>query len=106
MSAVARSAGPTRERVATSSKMAHASAVRRAVRSFSAWSSRTRAGAAQATSHGSASKAATLWRAGKMGHDIVRGMSKVNVALKDAFRRVRDEVERRGVRVYIGDVTD
>jgi hypothetical protein len=37
---------------------------------------------------------------------MVRHMPKVNVALKEAFRRVRDEVERRGVRVYIGDVPD
>jgi hypothetical protein len=33
-------------------------------------------------------------------------MSMVNVELHETFRRVRDEVERRGVRVYIGDVLD
>jgi hypothetical protein len=33
-------------------------------------------------------------------------VSKVNVELKEAFRRARTEVERRGVRVYIGDVID
>jgi hypothetical protein len=33
-------------------------------------------------------------------------MAKVNVELKETFRRVRNEVERRGVGVYIGDVVD
>jgi hypothetical protein len=31
---------------------------------------------------------------------------KVDLALKDAFRRARDRIETYGVRVYIGDVVD
>ena len=33
-------------------------------------------------------------------------MSKIDLALKDAFRRARAQVESYGVRVYIGDVQD
>jgi hypothetical protein len=33
-------------------------------------------------------------------------MSKIDVSLKDAFRRARDKIESYGVRVYIGDVKD
>jgi len=33
-------------------------------------------------------------------------MSKIDLSLKDAFRRARDKVESYGVRVYIGDVKD
>jgi len=33
-------------------------------------------------------------------------MSKIDLSLKDAFRRAREKVEGYGVRVYIGDVKD
>src|SRR5205807_905869 len=33
-------------------------------------------------------------------------MSKIDLSLKEAFRRARDRVESYGVRVYIGDVQD
>jgi hypothetical protein len=33
-------------------------------------------------------------------------VSKVDVSLKDVFRRTRSRIETYGVRVYIGDVTD
>src|SRR5947209_15729034 len=33
-------------------------------------------------------------------------MAKQDLTLKEAFRRCRDAVEKRSVRVYIGDVTD
>jgi hypothetical protein len=33
-------------------------------------------------------------------------MSKIDLPLKDAFRRARDKIEGYGVRVYIGDVKD
>jgi hypothetical protein len=33
-------------------------------------------------------------------------MSKVDLALKEAFRRARNRIETYGVRVYIGDVVD
>lgn len=33
-------------------------------------------------------------------------MSKIDLSLKDAFRRARDRVESYGIRVYVGDVTD
>ena len=33
-------------------------------------------------------------------------MSKIDLSLKDAFRRARDRIEGYGVRVYIGDVKD
>src|SRR5437764_988984 len=33
-------------------------------------------------------------------------MPKQDLTLKEAFRRCRDAVEKRSVRVYIGDVTD
>lgn len=33
-------------------------------------------------------------------------MSKIDLSLKETFRRARDQVERYGVRVYIGDVKD
>ena len=38
-------------------------------------------------------------------HDAA-SMSKIDLSLKDAFRRARDRVESYGVRVYIGDVQD
>src|SRR5438045_1144356 len=33
-------------------------------------------------------------------------MPKQDLALKEAFRRCRDAVEKRAIRVYVGDVTD